>query len=359
MRLLVSLCFAVSVLMGLHIPLISIYASRLGAPPSIVGLICGLGPVLYAVIALLSGLVAGRLGERGIIALSLGILALSYASLPLVGDVATLAVVASLPATAYAAFWPSVESLFSRRGGSVAAFSTSWSAGTIAGSLLATPAILALERALWTMAALSALSIPLALSLGGRGGSSGEAVSLRDLVRSARDLPHSWAWAFSYAATLGAVFAFYPLLVEDWGLPVWYVSLALFSLVGARTLVFSLCSRVPGPLSLAGSLLLASAALIPLARDPATLSIASAIAGAGTGLLYAESLSSAFSSDPQRRSVYTGLFESFIGLGYAAGPAIAGAASSLSLGLAIPAAAALSSLISCLFSLSGTRRSGS
>jgi len=348
--------FVVSVLLILHTPLVSVFMARLGAFPPTVGLLSGIGPVLYAVATPLFGIASGRLGERKMVVLSLVTLAAAYVALPLASTVFEVAVIAAVSVIAYAAFWPPIESLFSRRGGSVSSFSTAWSSGTLAGSLLVSPLLLVLRRAFWCMACLSAAMAFLSLLLG-ESSEREETLSLNDVVRGIRESPQAWAWAFSYATVLGAVFTFYPLIVELLALPSWYTSLVLFSLVGARTLVFSLFGRIPRALSSphVGSALLLLTALIPFARNPLALSLASATVGAGTGILYARSLASAFSSEPGKRAVYTGLFESFIGLGYAAGPVVAGAASSLSLSAAIPAAAALSVAV-CYLSASASKR---
>lgn len=348
--------FVVSVLLILHTPLVSVFMARLGASPPLIGLVNGIGPVLYAVATPLFGIMSGRVGERKTIILSLVTLAAAYAALPLASTVFEVAVVASISVVAYAAFWPPIESLFSRRGGSVSSFSTAWSSGTLVGSLLVSPLLLVLRRAFWCMACLSAAMAFLSLPLG-ESPEEAKTLSLSDIVRGITEAPQAWAWAFSYATVLGAVFTFYPLLVEFLMLPSWYTSLVLFSLVGARTLVFSLFGRIPRALSSprVGSALLLFTVFIPFARSPLALSLASATVGAGTGILYASSLASAFSSEPEKRAVYTGLFESFIGLGYAAGPIVAGAVSSFSLGAAIPAAAVLSVVV-CYLSASASKR---
>ena len=170
-----------------------------------------------------------------------------------------------------------------------------------------------------------------------------------DLVKGVKDVPEAWAWAFSYAAIQGAVFTFYPLLVEIQNFPRWYASLLFFLLVGARTLTFSLREKLPQFLKspYAGATLLSPGILLPLAYDATSTAILAALIGVGAGILYGESLSKAFSSSLEKRSAYTGLFESFIGFGYTAGPLIAGLASTLYLDAAIPAAALASIAVAC------------
>jgi len=344
------LSFAASIIQVLYIPILSVYALEIGIKTHEIGFISGIAALTYALTAPFSHLSAGKIGEKWTIAYSLALLSISCALLIFAREIISLTLVVIFTLFAYAVFWPALESLISREGGSVSSFATSWSSGALVASLLTGPLMAVPKAPLF--AALSLFSGVLSLiSLRLKGGK--KAVDLprvEDLIKGLKDIPEAWAWAFSYAIFQGALYTFYPVVIELRKLPEWYASLAFFLMVGARTLIFSIKEKLPRILHslYSGLALLSSGILLSIVHNPFLIAILSTLFGAGIGILYAESLSRAFSSKFEKRSAYTGLFESSVGFGYMVGPIVAGLISTLCLEAAIPAAAITSILIACI-----------
>ncbi len=353
------LSFIISILMSLHIPIIAVYALEIDIPPYEIGLISGFGSLVYALSSPLSGIISSRVGEKWTIIISFTLLSLSYILFLSAKNSAVLTAIFALSLLAYAIFWPAVESFVSHSGGSVAAFSSAWSSGTIVGSIIVSPLIIVPKSIVFLGMSIATLALVSAAAKLGRVDTEVYTLSLSDIARGILGAPHAWIWAFSYSAILGSIFAFYPIIVEVWSLPVWYVSLVFFSVTGARTLTFMFYNVLPAVVAspIAGSLFIASGFILPYIRDPPLVVLSSLIVGAGVGILYGRALSVAFHSGSRDRRIYTGLFESFIGFGYTVGPVIAGVASTLSLDLAIPTATLVSFLAAFSSSTLGKPRS--
>ncbi len=346
--------------MSLHVPLMSVFALELGASTLEVGVLGGSGPLLYAAVTLLSGLLVSRLGGRLSVALSLALLSLSYFLAVEASSVLQLLVVAALALVAYAVFWPAIESAVSRSG-SVEAFSASWSVGALAGSALAACAIDAGPRLSLSAMSLASVLAAIASLLIEEGKTEASAASLSAMVECAVKGAESWTWALSYAVAQGSVFVFYPVIVEAYGLPSWYVSVTLTAVTGIRTIVFALRNRIPPALRspAVGALAILPSSLLVFTRDALTVAALSAFLGLGAGILYTSSLDRVFDSDPSDRPLYAGMFESSIGLGYAVGPLLAGLASSATLKATLPVAvafAAASSLVAYARTKRGPRQ---
>ena len=328
-----SLCFVASVMMVIQMPLVSVFALELGASTLELGLVGGLGPAVYAVIALLAGPLVSRVGEPRAITYSLLVMGSSYFMFSLSRSVAELAVVNMLSTGAYALFWPAVESLLSKKGGSASGFAFSWSLGGLSASLAVSPLLSAPKRLVFqVLAALSLASALTSLTLKGDSGEGNE--TIKGILRGIADIPDAWAGCLIYATVQGAVFVFYPAFLELSGLPEMYASLCFFSLIGARTLTFLVYPKLgvrSGESLLSGLIALSLVSLVPHSREVLHLALTSLFVGVGAGLTYTGSLEKAFYSDEDVRASYMGLFESFIGWGYAAGPVIAGLVSEYSL----------------------------
>lgn len=347
--ILYALSFGASVLQVLYLPLLSTYAAEIGLRTYEIGLIAGLGAIVYTITSPFSGSISSRLGERRAIALALLLLAASYASMLLARNFALLALLAGLSLASYAIFWPAVEAGIAYYGGVPSTFSASWSGGTLVGAILASP-VLEAPRAL---AFLSAASLSAALSiLSAFMRDSPRAVStvgLLEIVEGVRRLHREWRLSFAYASSLGSILAFYPLLIDSYGLPAWFTSLTFFSMVGARTLVFLVYDKLPewARRRSIGIVLLSTAFTLPFLKREFTVTAVSSLTGFGQGILYSTSLKRALSSRDESR-VYTGLFEGSIGLGYAVGPAAAGLVASYSLLYAIPTATLISVIVAVI-----------
>jgi len=305
-----------------YTPAASLYAYGLGYSEADVGYILGIANFVYVPGALLSSRLAGRAGERRTALFSLALLALATALTPRVKGFWELAAVAGAVFLSMGLFWPAVESLISAYGGRVSTFSFSWSSGAFFGALATSQALRLGASALFSVFALaSAVAALSALAMPGASHSAGERSNSLSLL----EFWPSWVLCLSYSISAGGVFVFYPLLVERRGLPLEYISLAIASMMLARTLTFFSFDRLPhslrgvwvGALGLTGSLLLLATAEYPL------VALAAAAAGFGQGVVYATALGDVFSRG-SGAARYTSVFEATIGLGYSLGP-VAGA----------------------------------
>ncbi len=318
-----ALSFLVSVFQAVYTPAASLYAHGLGYSEADVGYILGIANFVYVPGALLSSMLARRASERRTTILSLALLALAAALTPRVKGFWELAAAVGAVFLSMGLFWPAVESIISASGGKVSTFSFSWSSGALFGALATSQALRLGAGALFSVFALvSAVAALSALAMPRASRSAGERSSSLSLL----EFWPSWALCLSYSISAGGVLVFYPLLVERRRLPLEYISLAITSMMLARTLTFFYFDRLPrslrgvwvGALGLTGSLLLLATAEYPLAA------LAAAAAGFGQGVVYANALGDVFSRGGGATR-YTSVFEAMIGLGYSLGP-VAGAA---------------------------------
>ena len=338
-----SLSFVVSVLNVLQAPLLSIYAYGLGIGKVDIGLINGVAPFFYALTAPFSAILSGRLGVRRTIATSLLILFLSYFVLSVSKSPLALTLVNIACISSFALFWPAVEASVSRSGGSVRAFTASWSSGAIAGAFLTAPLFDVEKTRVFKGLGLLSLAL-LGLSFLVNNSKDGnELMNFTCFSEALRRLYASWLSCFVYAFAQATVFVFYPVLAEEICLPPLQVGAILSALTSTRTATFILYPRLRRMRQheMVGALLLASG-LVSLAVIPQMIpSILSAtIMGMGAGLLYASALTAVF--EQKSTGVYTGLFESFIGLGYGISPVLGGYVATFSTQIAMIATAVLS-----------------
>lgn len=343
-----AISFSASVLQILYLPLLSVYALRIGIGEDKIGLISGVGALIYALVTPLAGSASSQLGVPRTLMLSLLALSASYAVLPYLRDAPSLAMISLLAYLSYALLWPSLESIIAQEGGSTSNFSASWSTGTLLGSALVSFLLQLPESMCFSLLSASILPfIPLVARA--RVAHHRDEVRLSDAVEAAASLFNHLKLSFAYAASLGGVLAFYPLIVETRTLPVWLVSLSLFTMIGARTITFITYSLLPEAVKgrpILGALLLAPLATLPYLNEPPLVAAVSVLAGIGQGLLYTTALNEVFTKGG--RGAHTGVFESSIGLGYVSGPIIAGMASRVALELSIPAAVAVAVTASLL-----------
>jgi len=306
-----------------------VYALSIGASLLEIGLVCGLSPVIYTIFAAFAGFFLQRIREGKAVLLSMFLL-LFYFILPFTSSVYFLAVVALILVLGYAIFWPAVESIISHIEGSVSKFSTSWSTGSLVGSLLVSPLLLLGIRKAFIALGLTSLA-SLLLTFNIKVYYPSTLPSFKKFLNSLSDIPWAWLWAFSYSTAQGVVFTYYPVIVEVLGFSTWLISLSLFSTVFFRTLVFVFYSKLPRYLrnSTIAGLLILFPSILPFTNNPVIVSFASIMLGIGAGILYNNSLENVFKSSKESRVIYTSLFESFIGLGYSIGPILAGVVSTL------------------------------
>lgn len=345
------LSFVASVLQVLYLPTLSIMILHQGYTTLDIGLIGGISSIIYTLGSISSGLVTKRLGEKNTVAVSLLLLFASYITMPFSHNWESIALKASVGLFSYSLFWPSLESIISTNHGSVSMFSFSWSSGTLFGSTLATLIlIIDLRTMLASYAVVSALMVIASLEISHVRSKTSYDISINDIVNGIFRLVGSWKLSFAYAASLGGILAYYPVIVEVKSFPVWNVSTLLFSMILARTIIFFLYDRIKGTSlkPLYGSALLLAPLAIPFI--PNTLAVVSlgVFAGCGQGILYAISLEKAFTTEEHLRTVYTGLFEASIGLGYSLGPLIGGIFSQPLIELSIITSTLLAIIISLL-----------
>ncbi|MEM0093735.1 MAG: hypothetical protein QW753_05120 [Thermofilum sp.] len=326
------LSFTASVVQALFTPAVALYAYRLGYAEAEVGFLTGVASAVYVAGALSSARLSRLLGEKATVAAALGLLAGSLLLIPRLIGWVQIAAAASAVFLAFGFFWPAVENIVSSKGGSVSRFSFAWSSGSLFGAA-ATSALLSLTPSLQftTLAAVAAASAAAGVSLPARAAPCGDPPG--DTGRALRAWG-PWILCLSYSVSSGGVLTFYPLLVEQRGLPLAHVSLANTSMLLSRTLTFFFFEKLPSPLRhlTGGTLMLLGSLLLLLGGDPLLVMAGAAAAGVGQGVVYANALSEIFAVK-EGVSTYTSLFEASIGFGYALGP-IAGAAAASATGVA-------------------------
>lgn len=345
------LSFTASVLQVLYLPTLSVIILRSGYSTLDIGLIGGVASIIYTLGSLSSGLVAKNLGEKNTIVASLTLLLVSYTALPFSRSWGSIALIASLGLFSYSLFWPSIESVVSTNKGSVSMFSFSWSSGTLFGSTLASLLlIMDLHSILASYVAASAFMAIASLKASHTRSKPHNDISVRGVLEGVYRLAGSWKLSFAYASSLGGILAYYPVIVEVKGYPVWNVSALLFSMISARTITFFLYDRVKGDhlKPIYGTALLLAPLAIPFTPDALAVSFLGMLSGCGQGILYASSLEKVFATEEHMRTIYTGLFEASIGLGYSLGPLVGGVFSQFTIELSIIASNLLAMAVSVL-----------
>lgn len=319
-----ALSFTASVIQALFIPALALYAYGLGYTESEVGFLTGIASAVYVFGALYSAKLSRILGERVTITVALGLLAGSLFLIPRLTSWTQIAAAGGAALLAYGLFWPAVENIVSSKGGRASQFSFAWSSGSLFGAAI-TSTLLSFSPSLHfsALAAVVAVSAAAGILLPHRAafhndpsGSIGRALSAWG----------PWILCLSYSVSSSGVLTFYPLLVERNRLSLGYISLANTSMQLSRTLTFFLFDKLPPPLRrlTSGAFMLSGSFLLLLGSDPWLVVVGAAVAGAGQGVVYVNSLSEIFAIR-KNTSTYTSLFEASIGFGYTVGP-VAGAA---------------------------------
>lgn len=327
-----ALSFTASLVQALFTPAIAIYAYRLGYAEAEVGFLTGVASAVYVAGALSSARLSRLLGEKASITAALGLLAGSLLLIPMLTGWVQIVAAAGTVFLALGFFWPAVENVVSSKGGSVSRFSFAWSSGSLFGAAI-TSALLSLNPSLQftILAAVTAASAAASVSLPRRVEPQGDPSG--DIGGALRSWG-PWLLCLSYSVSSGGVLTFFPLFVEQHGLPLAHVSLANTSMLLSRTVTFFFFEKLPSPLRrlTSGTLMLSGSLLLLLGPDPWLVTAGAAVAGIGQGVVYANALSEVFAVK-EGVSTYTSLFEAFIGFGYALGP-IAGAAAASATGAA-------------------------
>ena len=325
-----ALSFIVSLVSVAALPLVSVFADELGASPLELGLIGGVGSLVYALSAPVAGLLLNRVKWSSAVLASIGGMGLALVACLAVNAPLHLVALNSIFMASMAVFWPAVEAAIASpsEGGDFSKFSVSWSLGAIIGAGLAALLLASPKRpaiATLGLAMLSSSALPLGLRV--RVESSAPARPYAMIFEALTSAPAAWATAFTYAAVQGVIFIFYPVYARDFGLGESAAGLALVTLTLLRTATFPLAGSIKAPAPVLGAAGLACLALgalvLPVAPSAPWVVAASLLAGVGTGLSYYAAIVEALSEGGDK-GTRAGLFESAIGFGYSAGPLIAG-----------------------------------
>ena len=321
------LSFLASVLQVLYVPVLAIIVVRSGYTTLDVGLVTGIASFVYVLGASTASLTTRKVSEGITVTASLVMALASLVILYYSHSLALITAASCLALYSFSIFWPSVESILSVNEGSVSHFSFSWSSGTLVGSVFATTVLLVPpELILTAFAFITTIMMALSTSLLRLKISVVENVNPGDILRGVWELSHSWKLSFAYAASLGGVLSFYPVIVGEKHMFAWDVSILFFSIILSRTLTFYFFDKIKHiGVGVTHSVLLLSTLLpLPFVESPPLVLLLGLLAGVGQGILYASSLETAFSTAESMRTIYTGLFEASIGLGYTLGPMVAG-----------------------------------
>ena len=322
MKRLYVLPFALSFLQGLLVPLVVLYMLKLGYGEAEIGIVTGSSSLLYITGALLSSFLVGKLGDSRTLSLSLSLIGAGYIALPLSRTIPAIFSAVSLVLLGFGVFWPSIENAVSSSGGQVSSFSFSWSSGSLLAMASVYPASLIEPKlAFLLFAASSLLLTPLA-----RFGSvrNIKPASISGVLASVRRAALAWILCITYSTNSAGLITFYPILVEEKGMPPIMLSATLFTMIFSRTTLFYLYERIPVKLrrpDIASPLMLAPV-LIAYTRNPLSHIVLALFSGLGQGIVYGNALERVFKRGVLEVHLYTSLFESFIGAGYFFGPIV-------------------------------------
>jgi len=329
------LSFIVSVLGGALTPLIPVIGYRMGASGYEIGAIGSAGALLYIFLTLLSGSLSEKIGRKAMLLTSFISLACSttiyaYSIIPLHLIFGRL-----LEGLSYSTFWPSLEALLTESHKSEARsitrlFTISWSSGMVLGALLYDTLLNIPRFTLFATLTVFSLVLCLATVVIVEEEAPLKIVHeniFKEFLNAIKNLKMAWTLSFSYAFVQALVFNFYPVLLDALAKPERWTSVMLSTMLMARTLSFGLLAHMFVK-NIAGAVLglflsAMGGVLIQFTDSFLLILLGGFFLGTGAGLLYSTAFYKAISSS-RLRGVYTGIFESTIGLGYFTGPLIGG-----------------------------------
>jgi len=325
--------FVASILLAFHTPFISLFAIDLGASPFDIGLITGVAPFFYAMMASVSGFIIGKTGEVKIIWFSFIGLTLSYFWISRIDSCLSLLFLNIFSTLSYSFFWPAVESLISKKSVSAKWFTTSWSIGTLIGSIFIGLLLEYSKRYVFIIMSFISLFAFLTSIFIKHKENSLEPLKIKEILYALRSKPFAWIQAYTYSFIQGSIFSFYPVIVMNKQFPELYIALVISTITLSRTFLFYIHDMIEKIIenNYIGGILILVVGGLSFIKNIFILFIASSMLGLGLGILYIRAIKKSFSSPDSKRSIYTGLFESFIGLGYSIGPLITGFTSSISI----------------------------
>jgi MFS family permease len=327
-------------------PLLPLYASALGAGPSLVGLVMGASTVTGVFVKLPAGALSDVLGRRPLLLAA----ALVFAALPFgylgVSTVAGLILLRAAHGSATAIFSPVASATVSdmapasRRAAWLSTYSVAQGAGQALGPVVAGYAIAAGRFDLaFSVAGAIGLAVPLVVwRLRGAAPAAPAdarrrqfARGVADVVRDRRVLAASGAQAAQFLLH-GSLSAFLPLYARDAiGLEPsevgWLFALQVLTTLAVRPLMGIVSDRAGRRGLIVAGLLVCGGAVLLVARAGGAASLAAAVAAYAAGAATTSAAASAFVTDVTRRARYGsahGVFGTIYDVGDALGPLACG-----------------------------------
>ncbi|MDG6939033.1 MAG: MFS transporter [Nitrososphaerota archaeon] len=349
----------VSFLSEITIVTISIYlplrAYQLGAGSFIVGLVGGSGSLVYIFAPFFMGRLSDRVGSRRLVGAGTAVIAVLCYSYTTVSAPELFIPLRIVEGVAWGAVWAPLEALYSVSGrdtfASLKTFNVSWGLGAVLAPLLGVAIVSwgGIPRALLVSSV--AMALALAASLGIRGGKARPSPSAgaRDLRATAALLP----FAVMYGATTSTISTFFPRYAVTLGFSQLWWGAIISALLAGRLAAFFYSERMRAAVGAHGMQTGFTAAalafpvlsiLYPHGIYP--MIAASFATGFFMGVVYSGTLNLMLAGPEGSRGSSAGLFESSLGLGTFAGPALAGiaASSGLWVTMAVPVASMLLAL---------------
>lgn len=324
---------------GIAVP---IYASLMGAPPFLVGLIGSAGGAVYSFMPMVSGVLCDKMGRKTFISAALFLYSFSSLLYSLVEDPVMMIPIKILEWISVAAFWPSVESLIADSAPAnleeaLKRFNVSWGSAMVIGPLLG--GALISELSIKTPFLFSTL---VAFILGGLsilivkepgrtqhveehpdGGTEAQTERVGSILPALASI-------FLFSSTVGILVSLFPSYATSLGISPIEIGAVTFAFGAARTVTFHQATGIEARIKkrgmfLAGSLAISLAALITFwSRGTLFFMFSFLIFGFGAGISYAASIASILRWKRSSRGYSAGVFESLIGVGYFIGPLLGG-----------------------------------
>jgi MFS family permease len=337
----------ISFLSELTIVMISIYlpfrAYQLGADSLLVGLVGASGSVVYMFAPFFTGRLSDRVGPKKLLVIGTAIVSTLCLAYTFVGEPVAFVGLRLVEGIGWAMIWPPLEALYSVSGGdlrrSMKMFNLAWGLGAMVSPLVGSFIADGISVEGTFIASAGFMLVALLLSLTMRAGKSGHVVSVK-----AKGTLHLWtaatllSYAFVYGFTMTTFSTFFPKFAASIDIELSLWGTILSAMLAGRMVAFLVSERVLGHLGLrrTRSVFLVVSLAFPVCcvlpgQSGLLLVAASFVTGGGLGFVYFSTMVDVLGGPAEGRGRAAGLFESSLGLGSFAGPAIAGALASYGL----------------------------
>lgn len=144
-----------------------------------------------------------------------------------------------LSTLSYSFFWPAVESLISKEDDTSRWFTTSWSLGSVFGSILLGLFLFLSKRFIFLiMSLISIIVLVISISLRTHGGHGSSSLGIIEILYAIKSKPLAWVQAYMYSFIQGTIFSFYPVIVEYKKFPEIYIIAVISMITFSRTFLF-------------------------------------------------------------------------------------------------------------------------